>query len=208
MNDTKRKIRLLDRRFQLPVILKVLTISVTGCICIILFLVISSLISHFSLFGSLDDLNNAIRVQNNIVGSFVEFSKLVENNQLILASKKIQFDHAKSIQIIQKYLEILRNAALRNLQLLIFIIVIMIIQGIFIYFILLKTTHRIIGPMKIIDKYIDTLLKGKKPEYRELRKNDELKDLYEKIIKIGALYLKEREKNKILRKELKKCIAK
>jgi len=50
-----------------------------------------------------------------------------------------------------------------------------------------------------MNRYIDSILRGKEPVARELRPKDELKDLYNDIKKLGSAYLKEKEKNKKLR---------
>ncbi|HOT47093.1 MAG TPA: hypothetical protein PLM53_20550 [Spirochaetota bacterium] len=195
----KRSMVLIDRKFQLKLARRVIAISMAGFSLVIAFLVVSAIITNIGFFKSLDDLNGAIRVQNNIVGSFVEFARLVENAQLVLAANKIMVDHTRSIQIIHKYLDLLRNWALRNMIFLAFIMLVMIIQGVCFYFYMLRVTHRISGPAFVMNRYIDSILRGKEPVARELRPKDELKDLYNDIKKLGSAYLKEKEKNKKLR---------
>lgn len=199
----ERKHKIIDRRFQLGLITRVIVISIGGFALVITFLIVSAILTNMGIFKSLEDLNGAIQVQNNIVGSFVEFARLVEDSNLVLAANKIMADHERSIGVIRYYLEVLRKAALRNLLFLIFIIFVMIVQGVWYYLFLLRRTHRISGPVFVMNRHIDTVMQGKDPGARALRDRDEFKGLHENVVRLGSAYLKEREKNKKLRSKMR-----
>ncbi|MFW5807783.1 MAG: hypothetical protein ACOCWH_01875, partial [Spirochaetota bacterium] len=56
---------------------------------------------------------------------------------------------------------------------------IIFVQGIILFFVLLRQTHRIAGPLHVMSVYMKTIINGKFPEYiRPLREKDLLKDFY------------------------------
>ena len=201
----ERTHKIIDRRFQLGLIMRVIVISIGGFALVITFLIVSAILTNMGIFKSLEDLNGAIQVQNNIVGSFVEFARLVEDSNLVLAANKIMADHERSIEVIRHYLEVLRKAALRNLLFLIFIVFVMIVQGVWYYLFLLRRTHRISGPVLVMSRHIDAVLRGKDPGVRALRDRDEFKELHENVVRLGSAYLNEREKNKKLRSKIREA---
>ena len=65
-----------------------------------------------------------------------------------------------------------------NNILLIIIVVIVIIQSIVLYFIGIRISHKFTGPLIVISQFLADFIKGKNPELRSLREDDELQEFY------------------------------
>ena len=65
-----------------------------------------------------------------------------------------------------------------NNILLILLIALLIFQSAFLYFIMIRKTHRISGPIYVMSNYMREIIDGRSPSIRPIRKNDELQDFY------------------------------
>ncbi|MCX7680272.1 MAG: hypothetical protein N2316_13790, partial [Spirochaetes bacterium] len=66
-----------------------------------------------------------------------------------------------------------------NMWLLLSVVIFVVIQGFVLYFMLIRKTHRIAGPIYVMSSYMNQIIEGKIPEkIRKLRKNDELQEFY------------------------------
>jgi hypothetical protein len=52
--------------------------------------------------------------------------------------------------------------------------------GLFLY--LIRLTNRISGPLYVLTQHMTDIMNGKKPNLRELRKNDEFQEFYHQFI--------------------------
>ena len=62
------------------------------------------------------------------------------------------------------------------------IIGIIILLGIFLYFYMINITHRISGPIYVVKKYMEDIIAGGRPEFRDLREKDEFKEFYRTFV--------------------------
>jgi predicted PurR-regulated permease PerM len=81
-----------------------------------------------------------------------------------------------------------------NTILITIIITVVFIQGFVLFFLLIRQTHRIAGPIYVMTNYMRLISEGKVPEHvRALRKNDFFQDSYE-VFKDMVKSLKEKER--------------
>ena len=74
------------------------------------------------------------------------------------------------------------------------IIAVVFVQGFVLFFLLIRQTHRIAGPIYVMTNYMRQISEGKIPEHvRALRKSDFFQDSYE-VFKEMVARLREREK--------------
>jgi len=67
-----------------------------------------------------------------------------------------------------------------------------ILQGVLLYFILIRKTHKIAGPLYVMSNYFNDIINGITPNPRSLRKQDELQDFYALFVKmVDALHKRE-----------------
>ncbi len=152
---TKRSKRIIDKNFQLRT-----TFSIISITTIVLFIVIGIIGINTAYNNKKINLvvNN---LKRELKGKSTEHQIAIKNNNTLL--KKIS-----------------KN----NFYITTIIILIIFVQAITLYYYLIKITHRISGPVHVINNHIQDIINGKAPEFRGLRENDELKDLYANLIKM------------------------
>jgi len=186
----KRGKKIIDKKFQLITTFKILGITFIAFLSIIAVLSISAVINNKNLNKTIIELNDVITSEKNIINTFIDYSKMIENNGLILQTNKLSDTHEKSINKIKTHINHLNILITRDIQLLIIIIGIIIAFGICLYFYLLTFTHRISGPAFVMKKYMEEIIEGNIPQSRKLRDKDELKEVYEKLITLVEKYNK------------------
>ncbi|MFC1669406.1 hypothetical protein ACFL20_03385 [Spirochaetota bacterium] len=177
----KRKIRILDKKFQLRTIF-----SITGIMLISFFVIIvissyNAMNSNAMIKEAMTKLNRTIETEDNIVHTLIKNSRRTGNGKFRISIKDISNDHMKSIEVMKEHLAFLKGRINSSYNLLIIISTFSLIVIIITYFFILRLTHRISGPVYVIKNRIQDLIDGIKPDFRELRAKDELNDLYEKV---------------------------
>lgn len=160
----KRKQYIIDKKFQLKT-----TFSIIGIVSIITAFIIGAIAT--SVVYNNEKIDNIHAIENNIFD--------------FLTSPQINADgpvyHQAIKQIIQNHnqnMTTLRNIIRFNKILLIALIVIIITEGVTLYVLLIRKTHRISGPIFVMSNYMRQLINGNYPTTRPLRNNDELQDFY------------------------------
>ncbi|MBN1499780.1 MAG: hypothetical protein JW982_06490 [Spirochaetes bacterium] len=108
----------------------------------------------------------AIATSKNIQN--IRFSSDAISNDIILNKKRVEENNLLIEQISD-----------RNNHLFLILCGLIIFQIIILLITLLRWTHRVSGPVFLLNKYIKEINSGQKPEIRQLRKNDEMKELFE-----------------------------
>jgi nitrogen fixation/metabolism regulation signal transduction histidine kinase len=80
-----------------------------------------------------------------------------------------------------------------NRYLLVVLVLTIIIQGFVLFFMVIKITHRISGPIYVISNYFREIIEGNIPEPRPLRNKDELKEFYNLFIALVESFKKEKK---------------
>ncbi len=177
----KRRKKLIDRRFQLKTTFSIISISILAFLVIIALISIRTAKNNRDISKTIFDLNQAIEVESNIVGAFIDYSKHIQSPDLVLATRKISDDHTRSIGVMRQYVDLLKSFTEQNLQLIIIITVIVLLWGIFLYFYLVRLTHRISGPLFVISRHMADIIEGRDPQFRDLRDKDEFKEFYDRF---------------------------
>ena len=180
---SNRSKKIINKKFQLRTALKIMSIIIMSYFAFISLTGTHAIRKQKEISKTVEELQKAVVVEDNIIRAFIDYSR--ENMDIeseeILALKKIKKDHRESIGTINEYMELLQNYNRELIYILIAVTVIMILLSFFSFFYIIRLTHRISGPLNVIEQHIDDLLKGEKPELRDLRKKDEFKDFYDKF---------------------------
>ncbi len=162
---TKRKLYILDKGFQLRT-----TFSVLAVVAVVSLIIISMISANV--------------VYNN--GKIVNIYEIENNIFTIMQTTALSDDKAASKRELTDRLLERHNANLSNMQkivssnryLLAGLVVFIIVQFLLLYTVVVRTTHRISGPIHVISNHIREILSGKDPVIRPLRTKDELKGFY------------------------------
>jgi len=177
----QRKQYIINKKFQLKT-----TFSVIG----IIFVIVAIIIAAIGVNAAYNNkrLIHIIQIQDNIVEALIAYSQSPHDSEQKLAISNIANDHVKNIDTIKKII------SLNNILLLI-IIGFVILQGVLLYFILIRKTHKIAGPLYVMSNYFNDIINGITPNPRSLRKQDELQDFYALFVKmVDALHKREEGK--------------
>ena len=89
--------------------------------------------------------------------------------------------------------EEIKNIINRNNGVITILIVSYIMQVLLIFYLMLKRSSRISGPIYLMNKYFDEIIEGNYPEIRQLRENDDFQELFAKFRKVtDILYKKDK----------------
>lgn len=163
MNSNRKKY-LLDREFQLRTSFTIVGF-VTAIVALLLVLVG---------FNSLDinsKISNIIQIETNTVDNLMSFTGDMPEEYKAQV-RALYPPHKNNMDKMQ--------AMIRTNSILLFIMLaIIIIQAVILFFLLIRKTHKIAGPMYVMSQYMKQFLDGQTPEkIRSLRDNDMMKDFY------------------------------
>ncbi len=175
---SKRKQYILDKKFQLKT-----AFSIIGLTSLIVTIIIALI--AFNIASNSQKLSNIVVIQKNVVEALLTYSQTNRSREERIAINNISKDHYKNINNIEDIINI-------NTKFLIAIIIISVIQCLALYFIIIKKTHKISGPIYVMSKYMNDIINGNYPTVRPLRKDDELKEIYSLFTKMIDT-LKEKE---------------
>ncbi|MBN1533290.1 MAG: hypothetical protein JXA20_11550, partial [Spirochaetes bacterium] len=86
-------------------------------------------------------------------------------------------DAAKSAAVTDAT-DLMRGLVQRNRLIVTIMIVTTMVLGAFLYYYLLRLTHRISGPIYVVSRIMRDVMEGRTPDARPLRKDDEFQEFY------------------------------
>lgn len=175
----QRKQYVIDKKFQLKH-----TFTVVGAVFVVVALIVG--IIGFNAAYNNNRLDNIMGIQDNIVDAMMAWVQNPAEKPQQAAIKEIAGKHFENLTTIKRIIKY--NTFLIGL-----IVVIVIIQGVVMYFIMIRKTHKISGPIFVMSMYFKEIIDGKMPNPRKLRKGDELQEFYDLFAKMVEA-LKAREK--------------
>lgn len=189
----KRNKKLIDKKLQLKVVMKMISITAITFSLVLLFIGHMAFKNDLDITSMINQLQNAVEVEDNIIKAFVDYSKEFTGKNVRLNISNISNDHEKSIASIKQLVGYVKKSALQYKKIIIVIGVIAIFQIFFFCIYIIRFTHRIFGPIFVINRYVQELIDGKNPVPRALRDKDEFKDLYKNIQLLAEIF----DQNKI-----------
>jgi len=191
----KRKQNIVDKKFQLGTTFSVIGVSLLIVVLIGIGIVAGALKNN-------KNLSDVVTKQDEIVQALVSHASTLEVKikQIKAKEQKEQKDAKKKAdkvavtgaddgseiaigEISKDHLANLgkmKRMVLINFVLLGLVGLLVLIQGIVLYFMLIRKTHQIAGPIFVISRYMREIISGKTPAVlRPLRKRDELKAFYD-----------------------------
>ncbi|MBP7736418.1 MAG: hypothetical protein KA369_10640 [Spirochaetes bacterium] len=161
----RRKQMIINKQFQIKT-----TFSIIGIVTLLAVAIITAIaISVWHNNRKIEQINV---MEDNIV-QYLQVKSLSAANVEVdqKAMKEIAVNHSKNMTDMAAMIRL-------NRVLLLVLIVIMIVQGVVLYMLLIRKTHRIAGPIFVMSRYMQEIIDGKHPSLRQLRKNDEFKEFY------------------------------
>ncbi len=161
----KRKHYVIDKKFQLNISFKAVTIS------LIIVLILGGVLLFFAKKNS-NYIDTIVKNQDQMIEMFLTTPALINSNDPIVRKAEQNFKNNIGMLV-----EINRNSRF----VLYFIVVMIILQSVIIFSIFILITHKISGPIYVMTNYLREIREGKKPLARPLRKKDELKEFHNEL---------------------------
>lgn len=168
MTTPKQNIRkqyIIDKKFQLRT-----TFTVIGVVTIISAIIIAAIASYVVWNNS--RIDNIYQIEDNVFSFLTSRFQGVEDPAYKNAIKQIAQNHNDNLGMLKQIITV-------NQYLLVALLVYIIGQGLVLYMMLIRQTHRISGPIYVMSNYIRQIIAGNWPTMRNLREKDELKDFYD-----------------------------
>ena len=174
-----RKKYVVNRKFQLRT-----TFAVIGFIFVILALLVA--LAGINILDVNTRISNMIEINKAIADTLA--APTPDANEIEYQNYvRMQNLHDQNKQNLDQMIKF-------NTMLISIIIAVVFIQGFVLFFILIRQTHRIAGPIYVMTNYMRQIADGKIPEHvRALRKKDFFQDTYE-VFKDMVKALKDRER--------------
>lgn len=158
----KRKKYVIDRGFQLSTSLRAAILPLATL------LIVSAVLLYFARGNNLM-IKEIVDSQHSMIEMFLETPALYSSE-----NKAIQKGEKTFRETIGKLVTIKENSTL----VIYCIIILTVIQTAVIFILSLFFTHKISGPVYVMTQYLREIQKGGKPDFRPLRRKDELHDFY------------------------------
>ncbi|HPS57786.1 MAG TPA: hypothetical protein PK514_06730 [Spirochaetota bacterium] len=176
----KRKKLIIDKKFQLKT-----AFAVIGVVTAVSLVIISAISA--SVVYNNEKIGNIYQIEDNI------FQLMQAANIEGASGDSYQATLGKLTQSHENNLNTIERIARNNRILLASLVFCVLVQGLILYLLVIRITHRISGPVYVMSNYFRDIIDGKLPDPRPLREKDELKDFYE-LFKELVYSLKHREK--------------
>ena len=161
----KRRNYLIDKKFQVRATFLIILLTTAIVSAIIVFITLISVFNNST-------MNQIITDEDNIVQFLAVKPEKVDTNYYNDVLKEVAKKHDNNTRNLKDII--------RNNQVLLVIIVVMALLGEFLLYLkIIRLTHRISGPIYVMSNYLRSMIDGKKPEMRDLRKDDELQEFYQ-----------------------------
>jgi len=180
----QRKQYIIDKKFQVKT-----TFTIISIVTVITALIIGA-IAITVVFNNEKIKNLNVMQQANVewLQSQINQSEKINDPVYKSATRQIAQNQQKSFLTIDSIFKI-------NSILLIVLFIIVLAEGIILYIVLIRKTHKISGPIYVISNYIKEIINGNYPDPRPLRTKDELQDFY-KLFSEMVQVVKERNAKK------------
>ncbi len=187
-----RKQILIDKQFQLKTTLKILGMIYLVFTAIIVAVGINAFYNNHRLEEIVSSHKDLISVQYEAFSELIVVSKEKNLDRLNKAKAAFSQNIDKNMNTVYENVATIKGITGSNNILFIIIIVFALSQGLVLYFVILRKTHSMAGPITLLTQYVKDISEGHYPEIRPLRKNDEFQELYNSFT-VMVQRLKERE---------------
>ena len=181
-----RKKLLIDKKFQLRTVFSVTIVAMIFFSVTIAAIAFFSLGNKFKIAGEIQKLEIAVETEDDIVSAFMIYAGKIRANPIKMSLDRANQDHMKSITDIQNHVSMLKGQTDIFFYLILITAGLAVVVSVAYYLYVMRITHRIAGPIRVITGHIQEMIEGRDPAFRGLREKDEFKDLYAKLVELGG----------------------
>jgi hypothetical protein len=189
----KRKTYIVDKKFQLKQAFSIIRIEFIIATIITILIGLNAAYNNHKLAiitkkndEVIKNQDNIIMIQDNIIETIMTWAQDSKGRLQKKAIRDVYNLHNKNINTIKDNINTIKNniatinGIIRYNYILLFALLsIIIVQSLILFFVMIRKSHKISGPIYVISNYMKDIIDGKIPNPRPLRKGDELLDFYE-----------------------------
>ena len=190
-----RKHFLIDKKFQLRTTFSIIQIVYVLFALIIAVIVVNAVYNNRKLEDAVLNHKHVISSQYDTFSSLLVLSRerSCTMDDIEKVSDHVALEIDKNMMMVEANIKSMERITINNYYIIFSILGLVIIQGILLFFIIIRRTHRISGPVMLMTEQMNHIVNGEIPELRPLRENDELQGLYEAFVRLVD-YLRKQQK--------------
>lgn len=173
-----RKKRIVDRKFQLKTIFSIIGFTLCSFLVLIAIVAVQSTHDNRKISKAAAEVNAALDREDRAVRGFLHQVSAGNASGQTQGIAVLAQTHKETLKTVRAATENIGNYIDRNFLFISGLLIVVIILSTMLYIYLLRLTHRIAGPVYVMSRHIQDILEDKKPEIRELRDKDELREFY------------------------------
>lgn len=177
-----RKRKIIDRTFQLKTIFAIIGIALCSFLVLIAFVAVQTTHDTRKITNAVADVHRAMEQDDRIVNEFVQQLHAGGGRTQVQKSAAFLKTHNKIMRSVRNTAENLSDQTRNNLLFISIVVLLVVLLSASLFIYLLRLTHRIAGPVYVMSRHIRDILENRKPEIRELRDKDELRDFYVEFV--------------------------
>ncbi len=191
----KRQI-IVNRKFQLN--MAVTFAGVSALTMAVIIIILSSVLIKNNI--KLEEITKNQQVlsgtQEEVFKTLIAFSTSKNMKNIHISTRMLQQDNNNTKILLTQNNEKIQNITERNNRLIMMLIILAIIQSLIVFYLILKRSHRISGPVFLLNRYITDMKNGGYPEIRPLRTNDDFHDLFDNFRELAEM-IREKDMEKV-----------
>lgn len=177
-----RRITLIDKNFQLKTTFRIIGIIIIAFILIIAVTGIISSDNNRQISATIADLNRSIEKNKKTIETLMASAALKRDTMADRDHDRIIEEHLETIALMHTNVEQLKRILNLNRVLFTVMIITGVVLGLGLFLYLIRLTNRMSGPLYVLTQHMTDIMSGRKPNLRELRKNDEFQEFYRQFI--------------------------
>lgn len=174
----KRQI-IVNRKFQLNIATSFAMITALTMAVIIIILSSVLIYNNVKLDKITMNQQTLSETSGEIFKSLIGLASAKKLQNVHISTSLLLEDNKKTEILINQNIEEIRKITDRNRILIIILIISAVIQSAIVFYLMLKRSHRISGPIFLLNRYIDELKSGGSPVIRPIRTNDDFHELFD-----------------------------
>lgn len=164
-----------------------MTFRILGIIIIafILIIAVTGIIStdnNRQISATINDLNRSMEKDKTTIELLIAAAGLKKDAVADRDHDRIIEEHLESMALMHTNMQQLNRILNQNRIIMTVMIITGVLLGIGLFAYLIRLTNRMSGPLYVLTQHMNDIMKGKKPNLRALRKNDEFQDFYRHFI--------------------------
>lgn len=184
-----RKSIIVDKSFQVKFAVRLSALTLTALIASLAITALFALRTTREITTEIATLQKAVDTEENIVKAFLIYAGAAGpgTGALKLSAKTVADDHAMSIGVMRDHIARLRNLTPDYVKLFAALGIFALAVAMFNFWYLIRLTHRIAGPVFVMQRHLQGLIDGTAPPLRDLRENDEFKELHATVLELSRM---------------------